>query len=92
MLETFLHKPSHCPNCKELLTASEETREGGREGQPEPGDFSVCWYCGAILEYTPTLELVDARLDDLAEMLSEDPSQFHHLIAVRNSIQQRISN
>jgi len=50
--EDYATVPSRCPNCAVEL----DHATGGRR-IPEPGDASVCAFCGALLEYGQDLQL-----------------------------------
>lgn len=41
-----------CPRCFTLLSAVSCMTD---ERKPEPGDFSICAYCAAVLKYTSTM-------------------------------------
>jgi transcription elongation factor Elf1 len=54
----------NCPACEAELNASTGV---DHDVAPEPGDFSICLYCGAALEFSEdrTLQPIDeASLDD----------------------------
>ncbi len=44
----------HCPSCKKLLDAATSLEEGA---VPNPGDISVCIYCGEFLLYGDDMAL-----------------------------------
>ena len=46
---------SPCPSCKANLDAA--TKFAGPAGGPKPGDLSVCFYCGSMLEFDASLRL-----------------------------------
>lgn len=62
---------TNCPQCNKLLTAS--TAADGSDRLPEPGDFTMCVYCGTILIFDDELRQrlpTSDELDDLSpEML-----------------------
>ena len=39
-----------CPHCRRRLDAA----TGFDEHAPRPGDLSICLYCSAVLQFTPT--------------------------------------
>jgi len=45
----FENRDASCPKCKKLNNA---TAEPTGELQPRPLDVSVCFYCGALLQFT----------------------------------------
>jgi len=63
-----------CPRCAKRIDAAtniEATAPQIGEGQPAPGAFCVCMYCGAVLCVTPeyTLRPVEAAdLEDLSDV------------------------
>lgn len=50
----------NCPHCGYPID-----RSAGQDRPPEPGDFTVCFHCGAVLSFGPGLLLVKADLNDL---------------------------
>jgi hypothetical protein len=52
-------KPSECPECGKNNDVA--TNANGGDDPPNPGDISVCFYCGTALEFTDELTLT--RLD-----------------------------
>lgn len=58
----------HCPNCNKLLDAATEL---SKEVKPNPGDISICIYCGTILVFAVDMALMVATMSDL-EGLSID--------------------
>lgn len=66
MIETQ-HTDGTCPNCQAVLKAAT-----GPESAPEPGDYTVCLYCGAPCRYVgEALELVVLTEGDLAELTAD---------------------
>jgi hypothetical protein len=57
-----------CPHCGKLLDDATEISGSAR---PSPGDAGLCWYCGFVLIYTPTLEVREARAADFLGFSSE---------------------
>lgn len=63
------HVPSagECPDCLQKLDGA-----SGHMGRaPEPGDFSVCAFCGCILRYEDGLALRRSSDDELDELAPE---------------------
>lgn len=50
-----------CPTCRETLDGVTST---GSRAQPEPGDYSICVYCGTLLMFTETLVLRRLTYDE----------------------------
>ena len=66
-------KPSICPTCGKILDAV--SAEDGT-GSPEPGDITVCFYCGEILNFSDDMilekisqELIDSFEKDFKDEL-----------------------
>lgn len=59
----FRHDKNPCPSCGANLDASSAVDSKPRP--PEPGDFSICAYCGDILVYDAQTRLRSAELNDL---------------------------
>lgn len=45
---------THCPCCEEMLDAVTSL---DADGAPEPGDVSLCAYCGEILQFDEDMQL-----------------------------------
>jgi len=58
---------SRCPSCFKLGDAATEIRN--QLVQPQPGDFSICWNCGALLRFDADLTTVLAA--DMSELTDE---------------------
>ena len=63
------HKPTPCPCCGRVLEDSTAVY-ADRKTRPCAGDLSVCFYCGAILEFagSPDLELRALPITRLEKM------------------------
>lgn len=69
MLEEFkVGNKVACPVCNALLNMA--TSVTGNVA-PEPGDFSVCVFCAAILRFEEGLKYVEAKTEDLS-LLDEE--------------------
>ena len=55
---------SKCPSCKATLTGASNVGEVG----PVPGDFSICWYCQAVMVFNDDLTLREPTEEDIAEV------------------------
>jgi hypothetical protein len=53
-----------CPLCFALLSG---TTAMTNDKEPEPGDFTVCLYCAAVLIFGPRMELEKSSLMDIPE-------------------------
>jgi hypothetical protein len=63
-LHNFNTHKDFCPSCgHEFDSVSRESDE-----KPEPGDYSVCLYCLAVLEFDA--DLILARIVDASEWLN----------------------
>ena len=72
MTTTHRHAPSRCPLCFSRLDASaglqeDWTPETAGLARNEPGDFTVCAYCGEMLRFRESLKLSVATDLDLVE-------------------------
>jgi hypothetical protein len=64
-MKTDLPKDA-CLNCGHELNAASNTTG---DAQPEPGDITICFYCGHLMEFDADLRLVkpsDATLSEIA--------------------------
>lgn len=52
---THRTESGECLNCRAPMTGATNV-EG--EGLPEPGDVTVCLYCGHFMEFGPDLKLI----------------------------------
>jgi hypothetical protein len=60
---------SHCTNCNALLdggtAVTESISKRTRKLMPDPGDFTVCCYCGHLLVYADNLMVRDPTSEEL---------------------------
>jgi hypothetical protein len=75
-----------CPCCGKTLDAATAIADE-RDPIPEAGDFSICLYCGTILEYEEDFFLHVASDDRLSQLNGSEPAVYQQLIQVRNAIQ-----
>jgi hypothetical protein len=61
---------STCPNCKTELDAHKEVANG-LDILPEPGDISVCVYCGHICAFDEDLELRDLTDKEIVDIAGD---------------------
>lgn len=72
MDETRLPKTC-CPWCWTLLDSASNVYA---PGPPQPGDFTICIHCTAVLKYTATMQL---EASSLSEIPIELRSKFAHV-------------
>ena len=66
--------PTACPGCGAVLDACCST---GETRDPRPGDYSVCTYCAAVLQFDDEMKThkvdsipgIDEYLDDLRKLI-----------------------
>lgn len=73
-----------CPCCGAKLDAVSGISDEG--SIPEPGDFSICLYCGTILEYEEGFFLHVASDESLSRLNASEPEVYIQLIQARDSI------
>ena len=68
-------KESQCPMCDKSL----DTATGVRDETlaPLPGDISLCWGCGAILQLKEDLTLERAATENLSEVEPEELQELY---------------
>lgn len=54
--------PSDCPTCGARTDAA--TEAPAMRARPQPGDYSICFACGAICRFDATLRLVALDADE----------------------------
>lgn len=67
MISTLVPKAC-CPECHADLDTATSARG---DYTPEHGDVSVCVYCGALLQFDPSLALVPLSEDELESLDDE---------------------
>lgn len=89
-MEYSVKSRPRCPHCNELLDRATSTFQ---EGQPDPGDFSICAYCNAILRYTEDMQLRIPSEDEF-DSVPEELQQQILLIALAGKMSKasRINN
>ena len=68
-----LLRQTQCPECRRFLNAATSI-EGKRIGQaePDPGDFTLCAYCGSLLRFDADDEgLILVKCSDSDEIPNE---------------------
>ena len=79
-----------CKSCKKDLDAHSGI---DTDRSPEPGDLSVCAYCGAISEFDEGLNLKPLSDEELLVIAAEDRESFDTLmkascIAIANQLKR----
>jgi len=59
-----------CPQCRALLDAVTDPREGKH---PKPGDFSVCIHCACLMVFNDDLTLRESTLKEQMLAFAEQP-------------------
>jgi hypothetical protein len=67
MHSTVYEKGAICPSCGTELGAATHASLEDRGVSPKPGDFSICWTCGALNRFTEGLQLKECDLDKLSD-------------------------
>ncbi len=77
-METTRLEEQVCPHCGHDLDA-----HSGKNGAPDPGDISICFYCGELIVFSEYLSLIKCSEEYLTQIDEET------LTTVRN-IQTKI--
>ena len=88
-MKTTDHSPSYCPRCLVRLDPSTDLHT---EGTPEPGDFTVCAYCGEMLRFREGFKLSVVTDADLAEAGKETRLELEKAQKAVEMINERIIN
>lgn len=75
---------NNCPNCHHKLNGAVSVED--KTIKPEPGDASVCLYCGSFLILNHDLSVRLMTIEEVAEL--EDDTRIT-LMRVRRFIEQR---
>ena len=75
--------PPACPECESVLDAATINEDGA---VPSPGDWSVCFECGAILRFTDDLRM---RLAEDTDLASTDDETREHLTRAQAYVRLR---
>ncbi len=70
MFEAHHLDPEPCPNCGHMIDAC--TGLQGKES-PDPGDVTICMYCGALLRYGEGLSLIKLSPENAKKLCDENP-------------------
>lgn len=79
-----LPKPCLCPACGSRLDAS--TSMFDEDASPDPGDFSMCLDCGAVLVYARDMTMALAEPADLAKLPSATLRQLLAMQLARRAV------
>src|SRR5262245_58994864 len=71
MTDVYRHTETVCPHCGHPLNALSQAGGIVEQGQPQPGDYSVCIQCRSVLELTTIGGYRVLSSEDLAA-LSDD--------------------
>ena len=88
-MRTYRTIESRCPVCRTELSAATSTEDVPTRG-PWPGDFSLCFDCGAMLRYDDLSRPRLATVDDQLEILMAQPDDFWRMKRLHLAIQRRI--
>lgn len=72
--------PTACPACGYRLDAAMDA--AGSDAAPGPGDFTVCFGCGAVLRYTDELGVRLVKEDEIDALYLVDPEQWRLIFDV----------
>lgn len=75
--------PSLCPACRYAMDRASAV-DG--DHKPSEGDLSLCFGCGAALQFDATLRHRLLTLSDLQALAREDPDMLRQLEAARREI------
>jgi hypothetical protein len=68
------HMPlSACTNCGYVLDGATGVAEDDHKGDlvPDPGDFTICVYCGHLMIFTDTLTMRDLTKDEMIKVAGD---------------------
>lgn len=68
---------SHCWNCNAPLRMAASIQPD-KVQTPKPGDYSICFHCGAPAEFDEALRLVKPSDADIAEFLQSETYREMH--------------
>lgn len=66
-----------CPECNYI---SDATAGLNCEDEPNVGDISICFKCGAITEFDEDLQLIEMSDEKLSQIKKESPEDYQMLI------------
>jgi|GEM_PF-5120598 len=75
-----------CPTCKAVLDAA--AAGDGSDKEPQPGDVTVCFRCGAVLQFMIGLALIPAPDNVLVELAGDE--SFKRALSIQQEISEAI--
>lgn len=70
-----------CPNCGKQLDGTTFIKRG--DVMPRPGDLSICFYCGTILEFEEGFFVHEFTKDMIDSLKITNPRQYDLLIETK---------
>jgi hypothetical protein len=61
-------QPCACLNCGKVTDAASSV---GTEATPEPGDISICLYCGHIMAFTDALTMRELNDEEIVRIAGD---------------------
>lgn len=85
MSETSEHfiKPCACPVCDYYLDCTANANK--ETDPPKPGDFSVCFKCGALLRWNLEMDMKEATPEDLDELDPDNLKEVYRIVTITRS-------
>ena len=81
--DTFVIVTTRCPCCGvEVDRATNVDPEFGGIG-PRVGDFSICFHCGALLNYNDDLTLRTSTAEEQVKLFEQSPEAYSILQKIR---------
>lgn len=78
---------SRCPSCGKQHTAARNALDENHT--PEPGDWTVCWYCANVLRFTEDYGTRIPSLEEIAEFRQTDNQAYRTIRAMQAFVEQR---
>ena len=60
---------SECPNCK---TVCDRASCVGEDGEPEPGDITVCMTCGHVMAFAENMSLRELNNEEIHKIAGDE--------------------
>lgn len=79
------NKYSKCPVCQSVLDAATIVNED-HPCLPKPGDVSICFVCGTLLEYEEGFFVHTLSEDSLDDIRTNNPDTYLQLILAQKEI------
>lgn len=76
-----------CPYCGRNIGATMKTKDTDQR-PPEPGDLSLCFYCGEVAKFDNNMILIKLEPEELIKVLRENPyiNNYHKKILAMGRI------